>query len=183
MVCILCHTDNNNRTTIPNTAMTQKPPATPSVTGVEIAIRIYNKRGVKKSQNSVKPVKSPLNQLSKSHTVVPPAPHTPNTYRYNNTQKLKLLLLGLLTQLLLPSNHRRMTHGLLPPKRLKRLMESPLHSILNRLVKQRRQKRHNRQSQSNRPPRTNSRILDILHRPSRIPHHAVDRKRRESHTR
>lgn len=75
-----------------------------------------------------------------------------------------------------------MANSLLAAKRLEALMEDPLNSILNRLIEQSRQEGHDSQTKTNRTPSTDRLVLDILHRAPTVPHHTVDRKRRQPHT-
>lgn len=75
-----------------------------------------------------------------------------------------------------------MPNSLLAAKCLEGLMEHPFDRILNWLVEQSRQEGNDRQTETNGTPGPDRLVLDVLHRAPAVPHHAVNRKRRQSHT-
>ena len=95
--------------------------------------------------------------------------------------ELLLLRLGLLTQLRLPSNHGRLPDGLGAAERLEALVESPLDRVLDGVVKQRRQEGHDCETEADGAPGADRLVLEVLHGPAAVPHHAMDRKGREAH--
>lgn len=74
-----------------------------------------------------------------------------------------------------------MANRLLAAKRFEALVEDPLDRILNRLIEQGRQEGHDRQTETNGTPSPDRLVLHILERATAVPHHAVDRKRRQTH--
>lgn len=75
-----------------------------------------------------------------------------------------------------------MADRLLAAKRLEALMEDPLHGVLNWLIEQGRQERHDRQTKANRTPSANRLVLDVLERATAVSYNTVDRKCRQTHT-
>jgi hypothetical protein len=84
-------------------------------------------------------------------------------------------------QLLLSPRARCTSRSFCPSKCLKALMECPLNSLLNRLIKHIWQEWHGSQSQPNRSPGADPYVLAILQRAARVSHDAVDSKGGQTH--
>lgn len=84
-------------------------------------------------------------------------------------------------QLGLPSGTGAITNCGSPAESLESLMECPLYYMLNRRIEQERQRWNSCKSQTNRPPRPNPDVLEILHCATRISYNAMNRERWEAH--